>query len=118
LDEVTEIRDPTARYYAMLRLTVAERIGMIVLMNPGTLLRLAELGNEYSDTLIRDVHSGTLSTAFDITGEIRRQLARRIRRPAPDQARRLEQIVERTGTLYPRDYWPAPIIGCWLGGTA
>src|SRR5207245_30063 len=58
------------------------------------------------------------STAFDITGEIRRQLARRIRRPAPDQARRLEQIVERTGTLYPRDYWPAPIIGCWLGGTA
>jgi hypothetical protein len=95
-----------------------QRIGLIVLMNPGTLLRLAELGNEYRESLIRDVHDGTLAAQFDIPDEIRRQLAPRIQRPDPRQARILAQIVESKGTLYPRDYWSPPIIGCWLGGTA
>lgn len=117
-DEVPEIRDPTARYYTMLRLSIVQRIGLIVLMNPGTLLRLAELGNEYRDFLIRDVHDGTLSAAFDVPAEIRQQLASRICRPNPQQAKVLARIVESKGTLYPRDYWSPPIIGCWLGGTA
>ena len=117
-NEVPEIRDPTARYYTMLRLGVVQRIGLIVLMNPGTLLRLAEMGNEYRESLIRDVHDGTLSAEFDIPADIRRQLAPRIRRPNPGQAKTLARIVEAEGTLYPRDYWSRPIIGCWLGGTA
>ena len=117
-DEVPEIRDPLARYYTILRLSIVQRIGLIVLMNPGTLLRLAELGNEYRESLIRDVHDGTLSAAFDIPADIRRQLASRVRRPNPRQAKVLARIVETKGTLYPRDYWSAPIIGCWLGGTA
>ena len=30
----------------------------------------------------------------------------------------MEEIVRRTGTLYPRDYWPRDcIIGNWTGGT-
>lgn len=117
-NEVTEIRDPEARYYTMLRLSIAEKIGLIVLMNPGTLLRLAELGNTERARLIQDIHDGTLSTDFDIPAEIRRQLKSRICRPAPERARVLEGIVRQTGTLYPRDYWSGPIIGCWLGGTA
>ena len=117
-NEVPEIRDATARYYTILRLCIGQRIGLIVLMNPGTLLRLAELGNEYRESLIRDVHDGTLAAQFDIPDEIRRQLAPRIRRPDPGQARILSNIVESKGTLYPRDYWSPPIIGCWLGGTA
>lgn len=117
-NEVPEIRDPSARYYTILRLSIVQRIGLIVLMNPGTLLRLAELGNEHRESLIRDVHDGTLSAEFDIPDEIRRQLASRIRRPDPRKARMLAQIVESKGTLYPRDYWSPPIIGCWLGGTA
>ena len=115
---VTDIPDTTARYYTMLRLSVAERIGWICLMNPGTLLRLVEVGNEHRDELIRDLHDGTLSTAFDIPPQIRRQLAPRVRRPARECAKALEQVVRRTGTLYPKDYWQAPIIACWLGGTA
>ena len=35
----------------------------------------------------------------------------------PERARELEKIVERTGTLYPKDYWPLEVISCWLGGT-
>jgi hypothetical protein len=116
-DEVSDIRDPLARGYTMLRLTVAERVGLIMLMNPGTLLKLAEIGNVHRDSLIRDIHDGTLTTAFDIPEDIRRQIAPRLR-PAPHKARTLSRIVEQTGAFLPRDYWTRPIIGCWLGGTA
>jgi hypothetical protein len=116
-DEVSDIRDPLARGYTMLRLTVAERIGLIMLMNPGALLKLAEIGNVHRDSLIRDIHDGTLTTAFDIPDDIRRQITPRLR-PAPRKARALSRIVEQTGAFLPRDYWTRPIIGCWLGGTA
>src|SRR5690606_16599909 len=49
---------------------------------------------------------------------IRDKLARRISRRQPVAARVLEQIVERTGRLDPKDYWDRPVIGCWIGGTA
>lgn len=116
--EVTDIRDPVARYYAIMRLCLPERIGLIVLMNPGNLLRLAHVGNEQRDALIRDIADGTVSPQFDIPAEIRHKLAARLRAPQPQRARQLEQIVERTGALYPKDYWPRPVIACWLGGTA
>ena len=121
-NEVPEIRDATARYYTMLRLSIAQQIGLIILMNPGTLLMLAELGNTHRESLIRDVHDGTLAAAFDIPAEIRGQLAPRIHRPDPLRAAVLARIAESKGTLYPGDYWAnhgsPPIIGCWLGGTA
>jgi hypothetical protein len=117
-NEVTDIRDPVARYYTTLRLSVPERIGLVVLMNPGNLVRLVQLGDEHRESLIRDIHDGTLSRSFDVPAGIRDALARRLGRPNPARARELQQIVERTGRLYPRDYWPQPIIACWLGGTA
>lgn len=116
--EVTDIKDPVARYYATLRLGIPDRIGLVVLMNPGNLLRLVQLGDEYRESLIRDIRDGTLSDSFEIPREIREKLSPRICRPNPNRARELERIVERTGKLYPKDYWPEPIIACWLGGTA
>lgn len=116
--EVTNIPDPVSRYYTTLRLGVAEQIGLIVLMNPGTLLRLAQLGDEHRESLIRDIHDGTLSTAFEIPVEIREKLQSRVRRGNPARAHELQRIIENTGRLYPKDYWPLPIIACWLGGTA
>lgn len=116
--EVTNIPDPLARYYTTLRLSIPETIGLVVLMNPGNLLRLVQIGDEHRESLIRDIRDGTLSTAFEVPSEIRAALARRIQRPNRDRAIELERIVERTGRLYPKDYWPEPIIACWLGGTA
>jgi len=116
--EISEIREPVARYYATLRLGVAQDVTLIVVMNPGTLLRLVELGDEHRESLIRDIHDGTLSLRFDIPPEIRRQLAPRTRVADPDRARALERAVERTGRLLPRDYWRSPVIACWVGGTA
>lgn len=117
-DEVASIRDPLAKYYTMLRLTMTQNIGVIVAISPGTLLRLAELGNAESHSLIRDIHDGTLSSRFDIPATIRARLKAYTARPAPEQARRLEGLAEQCGTLYPREYWSNPVIGCWIGGTA
>ena len=117
-NEVAEIREPVARYYATIRLGIAQDVTLIVVMNPGTLLRLIELGDEHRQSLIRDIHDGTLSSQFDISAEIRRKLAPLTSRPDPNRARALEQIAERTGRLLPRDYWRAPVIAGWLGGTA
>jgi GH3 auxin-responsive promoter len=117
-NEITDIRDPVARYYATLRLSIVESIGLIVLMNPGNLLRLAQLGDEHRESLIRDIRDGTLSTVYEIPDAIRASLSPLIKRPNAARARALEQIVERTGRLYPKDYWSQPIIACWLGGTA
>jgi hypothetical protein len=116
-NEVTDIRDPVARLYTMLRLSVAERISLIALINPGSVLRLAQFGDEHRESLIRDIRDGTLSTAYEIPAAIRESLSPRIKRANAARARELEQIVERTGRLYPKDYWNQPIIACWLGGT-
>ncbi len=117
-NEVTNIPDPDARYYTMLRLCLAENIGLIVVMNPGTLLRLAQLGDEQRQLLIRDLRDGTLSARFDIPDQIRQQIAPRIRRSHSKKAAELEKVVENTGHLYPKNYWKRPLIACWLGGTA
>lgn len=117
-ETVASIRDPLAKYYTMLRLTVTQNVGCVVAISPGTLVRLAELGNTEHHSLIRDIRDGTLSMAFDIPTGIREQLEPHVRRPAPEQAHRLECLVEQHGALYPHHYWPAPVIGCWLGGTA
>ena len=87
-------------------------------MNPGTLIRLAEIGDQHREQMIRDVRDGTLSDRFDIPQPIREALKPVIPRPNPDGARWLEQIVSRTGRLLPSEYWKQPVITCWLGGTA
>jgi hypothetical protein len=116
--EVIDIREPAARHYTTMRLSVADQVSLIVLMSPGSLIQLVKLADEHRETLIRDIRDGTLSTRFEIPPQTRNSLQPRISRPNPARARELEQIVERTGRLYPRDYWNQPIIACWVGGTA
>ncbi|MCG6157120.1 GH3 auxin-responsive promoter family protein [Rubinisphaera margarita] len=116
--DLNDIKDPEVRYYTALRLTITERIGWILLMNPGTLIRLAEIGDQYKEDLIRDLRDGTLSERFDIPRSLRALLARRTERPNALAAQQLEAIVNQTGRLLPRDYWNKPVISCWLGGTA
>jgi hypothetical protein len=115
--EVSEIGDPRAKYYAIARLAMAQRVGFVVGVTPNNLVRLAETGDEHRQSLIRDIHDGTLRQDLDLPREFRQQVARQIAVKRPDRARELESIVERTGTLYPKDYWPLSLISCWLGGT-
>jgi hypothetical protein len=114
---VARIKDARAKYYAALLLSIPRKVGMIVAANPSTLINLARTGDLEKEALIRDIHDGTLSGHIEIPNEIRADLQRRLRKH-PERARQLEEIVARTGTLYPKDYWPSDcILGNWTGGS-
>jgi hypothetical protein len=115
---VGKVKDPAAKYYLALRLSVPRKVGMIIAANPSTLVSLARAGDLEKETLIRDLFDGTLSTRFDIPPDVRAAVAGKIGKRHPDRARELEAIVRREGTLYPKDYWPSEcIIGNWTGGS-
>ncbi|MCU0778029.1 MAG: GH3 auxin-responsive promoter family protein, partial [Akkermansiaceae bacterium] len=86
--------------------------------NPSSVVKLAEMADRLSDTLIRDIRDGTLSKEFAIKPEIRQALEPKLRAD-PARARQLEEMRERRGgRLLPADYWPQmALIGCWKGGT-
>ncbi|HMF18900.1 MAG TPA: GH3 auxin-responsive promoter family protein, partial [Gemmataceae bacterium] len=115
---VGKIKDPAAKYYVALRLSVPRRVGMIIAANPSTLINMARAGDQEKESLLRDIRDGTLSTRFDIPDEVRAALARRLRKKNPERVAELEEIIRRTGTLLPKDYWPKDcIIGNWTGGS-
>jgi GH3 auxin-responsive promoter len=114
---VGKIKDSSAKYYVALRLSLPRRPGMIIAANPSTLVNLARAGDEHKESLIRDLYDGTLSNRLEIPAEVRQQLRSRFGRH-PARARELEAIIRRTGTLYPRDYWPQNcLLGNWTGGS-
>jgi hypothetical protein len=114
---VARIKDPHAKYYAVLLLSVPRKVGLVVAANPSTLINLARAGDHEKEALIRDIHDGTLSPRVEVPAGIRTELQRRLRRH-PERARQLEEIVARTGTLYPKDYWPSDcVLGNWTGGS-
>lgn len=117
-DVVNLIPDPVARHYVALRLSIVRDVGWILLMNPGTLIRLAEIGDTHSDTLIQDVNDGTLTRKFDIPDPIRQTLESVHLKRHPAYAKRLTEMATRSGRLLPKEYWNSPVIGCWLAGTA
>jgi hypothetical protein len=115
---VGRIKDTAAKYYVVLRLSLPRPVGMVLAANPSTLINLVRAGDQNKEGLIRDIHDGTLSKDIDVPAEIRAALARPLRRKHRERARELENIVSRTGTLYPRDYWPKNcILGNWTGGS-
>jgi hypothetical protein len=113
-----KIKDAAAKYYVALRLSLPRKVGLIIAANPSTVVNLARAGDHEKEALIRDLYDGTLAKHLDVPEEVRAALGRKISRRHPQRARELEEIVRRTGTLYPRDYWPADcLIGNWTGGS-
>jgi hypothetical protein len=114
---VARIKDVAAKYYVALRLSLPRQVALIIAANPSTLINLARAGDQEKESLIRDLYDGTLSARIEIPTEIRAALAWRVRR-CRQRARELEAIVQRVGTLYPRDYWPPHcLLGNWTGGS-
>ncbi|HYV38697.1 MAG TPA: GH3 auxin-responsive promoter family protein [Gemmataceae bacterium] len=112
------IKDPAAKYYVAMRLSMARDVRMIVAANPSSLVNLARCGDDNKEQLIRDLHDGTLSSHVHVPQDIRAALAGTMSKRYRRRARELEEIVRRTGRLYPRDYWPNEcIIGNWMGGS-
>jgi len=115
--EVSDIADPLARYYLTLRLAMTQRVGFIVTLTPANLIRLAQIGNDEAQGLIRDIHDGTLGRDLEISGTMRELVAAKLKVKHVVRSRELEAVLQRTGTLYPKDYWPLALMACWIGGT-
>ena len=116
---VGKVKDPAAKNYLALRLSLPRKVGLIIAANPSTLVNLARTSDQEKETLLRDLADGTLSNRFDIPPEVRANLRSRIRKRCRERVSELEEIIRRTGTLYPKDYWPFPscVIGNWMGGS-
>ncbi len=113
----SRIKDIESKYYVALRFSAHLDLGTIIAANPATILAMVRLGDREKDTLIRDLHDGTIAAKWQVPPEIRHALRFRThsRRAA---AARLESIVKRTGRLLPRDYWPnLQFLSNWMGGT-
>ncbi|QDU81204.1 GH3 auxin-responsive promoter [Polystyrenella longa] len=115
--ESGKIKQSDAKYYLAWRLGVSRDVGMWISPNPSTHVKLARFGTEHAQTLIKDLYEGTLTTEFEFPDVVRKAVRRKLK-PNPKRAAELEQILEETGALRPRDIWPnLGMIGCWLGGS-
>lgn len=114
---LADISDSDSKYYTTLRVAIASQVGFVIGITPNNLIRLARIGDEYRSQLIRDLYDGTLSTEFEVPDRLRQQVSRIVQVKRPERARFLEKIIEETGTLHPKDYWPVSLTSCWLGGT-
>jgi hypothetical protein len=114
---VSQIHDPAAKHYAALRFSLAcEKVGMIITANPSTLVEFARRADRQKESLIRDIHDGSLSC--DLPPHVRGALARRILRRHPDRARELDRMASQHGALLPRHAWPKlSVLALWTGGS-
>jgi hypothetical protein len=114
----SRIKDIESKYYVGLRFSVYRDLGTIIAANPSTILAMARLGDREKAVLIRDIADGTIDARWDIPSEIRQQFLRKTKRRHKNVARALEQIVNETGRLLPKDYWPnLQFLSNWMGGT-
>jgi hypothetical protein len=114
---VSQIHDSAAKHYTSLRFALARRdIGIIITANPSTLIEFARRADREKESLIRDIHDGSLSC--DVPQYVRRALARRILRRRPERARELDRLASQHGALLPRHAWPElSVLAVWMGGS-
>lgn len=111
------IHNPAAKHYTALRFALAtNNIGMVITANPSSLVEFARRANAESESLIRDIHDGTLSC--DIPAEIRATLRKKIARRNPQRAHELDRLIAKHGQLLPKHAWPKlRIMAVWTGGS-
>jgi hypothetical protein len=113
---VFAIEDYEAKYYTLLRLAAGQNISCIATVNPSTVLLLGDRLAKHTESIIRDVRDGSLSSDVPVPQELRESLRLR---PDPERASHLERAAATGGGLLrPGLAWPElAAIGCWKGGT-
>jgi GH3 auxin-responsive promoter len=113
-----KVKEARARTYIGLRFALPKRVGMLMSANPSTLVNLARFMDREKESLIRDVHDGTLNRNLEVPVDIRALLAPKLK-PRPERAAELTTFTDRAGALLPKDVWPADrlLVGCWTGGS-
>ena len=114
---IAEIKDFQAKYYAAMRIAIAQDVTFLGTPNPSTIIRLVETADRFRDEIVKDVSDGSLSNRFELVPEIRAALSKELS-PNRVRAQELEKALAATGQLRPLEYWPRlKLIGCWKGGT-
>jgi hypothetical protein len=113
----TRIHDPAARHYATLRFALTKKnVGIIVTANPSSLVEFARRAQQDSESLIRDIHDGTLSC--DAPADVHTALERSVRKRDPRRARELARLADRNSGLLPKHAWPdLSVLAVWTGGS-
>jgi hypothetical protein len=112
----TRIQDLGIRTYAGIRMAIAQDVGFFSASNPARILLHARIADERKEDIIRDLADGTCREIDKLERGAREELLPYIKKD-PAGARRFERIVEKTGHLHPKDYWPnLDVIACWKGG--
>ncbi len=109
-----------SRYYCILRMAIEENVTFLSTANPSTLNLLAKKSDEWKETLIEDIRSGTLKRDLTISYDLRKALELKLR-PNPQLADKLEKLwkSDKELKLRPSHFWPElSIIGCWTGGNS
>lgn len=116
---LNKISGAESKQYTALRLAMPiPHVGSVITANPLTLVGLARLGDANRESLIRDIHNGTLSDHVELPDMVRTRLSKRLSKKHPQRARELERIVDQTGHLWPRDYWKQlSVLSVWTGGS-
>ena len=115
--EVFAIKDFDAKYYAIMRFAISQRVSLLATPNPSTILRLVNAANTQREQLVRDVWDGTLSEDAEIPLETRRALRPHLK-PNPARAKELERLASAADTFTPEHYWPQlATVCCWKGGS-
>lgn len=114
-----KVKDPIARNYLALRCTLPRKnLGLIASANPSTLIKLAQVADDHKESLIRDIHDGTLDSSLRIDAELRQRLRPALPGKNPARAKELEDIVRRNERLYLGDCFPRlTALGHWTGGS-
>jgi hypothetical protein len=113
-----KLADPLAKYYVALRRSLDRPVGLFMAANPSTLLHLARVLDSEKESLLRDLHDGTLRSDLELPDDLRSMLTRKLK-PNPERAKQLSVIAEKAGRLFPSDVWSPDtiLLGTWTGGS-
>lgn len=113
---ISKIKDIESKYYSILRLSLCQDIVAIMSCNPSTLLLLADQLREHSESLIQDIHDGTIHKQFRPEGTLGSELDHYLKQDSKC-AKKLSEILDRKGCLLPMDVWPnLKVMSVWKGG--
>ncbi|GAA4822583.1 GH3 auxin-responsive promoter family protein [Algivirga pacifica] len=112
---IAEIKDYTAKYYALLRLSMEQDVSIIITANPSTLIALARYMNQWKDMLLENVRTGTYEKSFDFGEEAPAYF--RSLKANPKKAQQIEELMGNSSQLLPVHLWPnLKLLTCWMGG--
>ena len=110
------IKDYTARYYTIMRLSIEVDAAIFITANPSTLVEVQKNVDKYYDQYCDDIEKGTLSHDFDIPDDIRKEVEAQIV-PNPARAAELRELKKKYGRVLPKHYWPnLQVLNTWKCG--